>query len=115
MSVYSEINLRIFSLLLFSSFFLFFSLLTSSFSLSRFNLLYLFCQKLIKGWALLDSVCEGSVCGGSMPLMRDREGQVRSEREREIVCVCVCVCERERGTERERKTDHFCYTSVKLV
>ena len=32
----------------------------------------------MKGWALLDAVCEGIICAGSMPLMRDREGQVRN-------------------------------------
>ena len=35
-------------------------------------------QKLIKGWALLDAVCDSSVCKGNTPLMRDREEQVCS-------------------------------------
>ena len=33
-------------------------------------------QGLIKGWALLDAVCDSSACKGSTPLMRDREEQV---------------------------------------
>lgn len=34
-------------------------------------------KKLMLGWAMLDEVC-GGLCGGSMPLMRDRDGEVTS-------------------------------------
>jgi hypothetical protein len=30
----------------------------------------------MKGWALLDAVCEREECGGEVPLMRDREVRV---------------------------------------
>ena len=33
--------------------------------------------KLLQGWALLDAACYSPACNGSVPLMRNRRGQVR--------------------------------------
>jgi uncharacterized Zn finger protein (UPF0148 family) len=36
-------------------------------------------SKLLKGWALLDQCCTLPGCTGNVPLMRDRDGQVRTD------------------------------------
>eukprot|EP01034_Spumella_vulgaris_P034822 gene34822-42945_t len=50
----------------------------SSFATDKNDASYKISQGLLKGWALLDQVCPSAVCNGSVPLMRDREGNYNS-------------------------------------